>query len=151
MTPDVFICDAGEAAALCHQYDSVLSVLSVLRYDFKHPDHLHVEFDDTVNTDWGGPTLDDARTILDWAATRLDGRILVHCAAGMSRSTASAIGICTLAGMTGPDAWAHVRRSRPDLDRHFIPNPLLLRHFDELLGTDLLDLSDRKRELRWAA
>lgn len=151
MTPNVFVCDAGEAAELCHRYDSVLSVLSVLRYDFKHPDHIHVKFDDTTRTDWDGPTLDDARTVLEWAGTRLNGSILVHCAAGMSRSTASAIGICALAGMTESEAWDHVYWSRPDIDRYFVPNPLLLRHFDKLLGTNLLALSDRKGEIERAS
>lgn len=150
MTLDIYIASLAEAKAINHHFDSVLSVLSKGYLNFNHKDHLYVPMDDTANLTWdGAPTIDMARRILDWAQPRVadDHGILVHCYAGMSRSTASAIGICALAGMTDEDAWDHVYASRPDADRSFIPNPLLLSHFDKLLGTDLLSHSDRRWEL----
>lgn len=150
-TLDIYITGLAEAKAINHHFDSVLSVLSEGYLNFTHKDHLYVPMDDTANPTWhGSPTVDMARSILDWAQPRIadDHGILIHCYAGMSRSTASAIGICALAGMTEDEAWDHVFLSRPDIERDFIPNPLLLSHFDKLLGTNLISRSDRSWELK---
>jgi predicted protein tyrosine phosphatase len=102
-----------------------------------------LEFEDRLWPEQGAPTLAHAEQILSWAHPRLGRSILVHCKAGQSRSTASALGIAVLAGMSEHDAWNHVEHScRPPekiSTRPFIPNLRLLGHFDVLLGTDLLD------------
>lgn len=150
MTVDVFVCNLYEAAIIGKHFDSVLSVLKPYGdsgLGFTHGDHLFVQFHDTVSVDHGGPTEEQARSIIDWASDRLGNSILVHCAAGMSRSTASALGICVLAGMGEEEALKHVILSRPRPEREFIPNPLLLRHFDKLLGSELLSVVERSEEL----
>ena len=155
MTPDILVTTRWEAARWCHDHDSVLTVFAPWWYcDWGHDDHLVLEMNDRVSYSEGAPTIAQADTILEWAHTRLDRKMLVHCKAGQSRSTAAAIGICALAGMDEQSAWDHVYHAcRPDGKigtRPFIPNPRLLQHFDELLGTELLGLSPRVTELGWA-
>lgn len=57
-------------------------------------------------------------------------RVLVHCHAGVSRSTAMAIGILCQHGMTPAAALAHVRSIRPQL----WPNTLIIGYLDDILG-----------------
>lgn len=151
MNPEILICSHVEAFRLNRYYDAALSVMHA-KPSFSHNNHLFVQFDDYPREEWGGPTRADIQQIINWADTRSGGSLLVHCAAGISRSTASAIGICSLWGMSTEDAWNHVYSSRPAQafaePRPFEPNPLVLKHFDDLLGTDLLSLSPREMELR---
>jgi predicted protein tyrosine phosphatase len=155
---DIYISSLSEARKINHHFDSVLSVLHEDHLGFTHKDHLHVSVDD-ITRPWSEclvPSVDHARTIVEWATPRVadDHRILIHCHAGMSRSTASALALCVISGMTEDEAWEHAFASRPDPRREFIPNPLLLSHFDKILGSDLLSGSDRKwelnRRLGWA-
>lgn len=141
-----------EAARWCHRYDSVLTVFGPWWYcDWGHDDHLIVEFNDRVAYDEGAPTLADIAEVVEWARPRLGNSLLVHCKAGQSRSIASAIGICCMAGMGEEEAWEYVHDlCRPEAKvgvRPFIPNPRILEHFDALIGTDLLSLSPRQHEL----
>lgn len=156
MKPEILVTTRWEAARWCHDFDSVLTVFAPWWYcDWGHDDHMIVEFNDRVSYTEGAPTIAQADTILEWAHQRLDRKMLVHCKAGQSRSTAAAIGICVLAGMDEDEAWDHVHDAcRPTGKvgtRPFIPNPRLLQHFDTLLGTELLDLSPRTVELGWAS
>jgi predicted protein tyrosine phosphatase len=141
--PQLMVTTRWEAARWCHRYESVLTVFAPgWMCDFGHDDHLIVEFEDRLQPDQGAPTLAHAEQILSWAQPRLDRSILVHCKAGQSRSTASAIGIAALAGMSEPEAWNHVASlcRPPDKlkTRPFIPNLRLLGHFDVLLDLELL-------------
>lgn len=156
MTPDILVTTRWEAADLNAEFDSVLTVFSPWWYcDWGHPDHLHVEFADRVAYDEGAPTYDQIWAIAGWASERLNNRILVNCKAGQSRSIATAIGIYCIAGMTEEDAWDHVYWNCRPKDkvgnRPFIPNPRILEHFDAILGTDLVGISPRARELEWAS
>jgi predicted protein tyrosine phosphatase len=142
--PQLMVTTRWEAARWCHRYDSLLTVFAPgWMCDWGHDDHLIVEFEDRLRPEQGAPTLADAERILSWASTRLDRSILVDCKAGQSRSTASAIGIAALAGLSAPDAWRHVEQSCRPLEkvtvRPFTPNLRLLGHFDVLLGSALLD------------
>jgi predicted protein tyrosine phosphatase len=144
LLPQLMVTTRWEAALWCHRYDSVLTVFAPgWMCDFGHDDQLIVEFEDRLRPEQGAPTLAHAEQILSWAHPRLGRSILVHCKAGQSRSTASALGIAVLAGMSEHDAWNHVEHScRPPekiSTRPFIPNLRLLGHFDVLLGTELLD------------
>lgn len=156
MTPSLMVTTRWEAAKVNRAYDSVLTVFSPWWLcDFGHPDHLHVEFADRVAYDEGAPTLEQVWAICGWAAERLDGSILVNCKAGQSRSIATAIGICCIAGMGEEEAWEHVywncRPAEKVGNRPFIPNPRVLEHFDTILGTGLLSISPRSEELQWVA
>lgn len=69
--------------------------------------------------------------ILNFTATVAPGdRLLVHCYAGISRSTAVACGVLCQHGYTPAQAVAQVQALRALA----IPNPYLLALFDQLLG-----------------
>jgi predicted protein tyrosine phosphatase len=61
-----------------------------------------------------------------------DDRLLVHCHQGMSRSTATAIGIVIQHGLSIEEAFAHVLKIRPMM----LPNTLILKHMDDALKLD---------------
>lgn len=145
--PRLLVCNRWEAARWCHRYDSVLTVFAPWWHcDWGHDDHLIVECEDRVNPEEGAPTLSQVDEILSWATYRLDRSILVHCKAGQSRSTAAALGIAMLSGVSEADALQYVYAScRPSdkvCTRPFIPNTRLLAHVDTLLGTQLVRALD---------
>jgi predicted protein tyrosine phosphatase len=81
----------------------------------------------------GGPTYDEiVRILLFTQPLTLTDKILVHCRAGVSRSTALAIAIVAQHSRPGLEkqAVAHVRTVRPQL----IPNFLIVKLADEILG-----------------
>lgn len=92
-------------------------------------------FDDVICTDLGlvPPSLEDAKKIVSFARAAND-RILIHCAAGISRSTASAIAIPAVrmaARSVHADAIMRWLREVRPIAR---PNPLLVQMIDDLVG-----------------
>jgi len=81
------------------------------------------------------PTLEHARQVLDFGQ-RLpsDARVVIHCFAGVSRSTATGLALWLqsngLERFDDAEAWLRSHRERP------CPNMLLAAHFDQLLGFD---------------
>ena len=76
------------------------------------------------------PSLEAVARILQYAAGfDHDDRVLVHCTAGISRSTAVAILVLVRHGMAPERAFAHVERLRPAMS----PNMLILEHGERLL------------------
>lgn len=140
--PQLMVTNRWEAARWCHRYDALLTVYGPWWHcDWGHDDHLIVEFEDRVEPELGAPTLSQVDEILSWAHARLDRSILIHCRAGQSRSTAAAVGIACLAGLSESEAlqyvYAHCRPTDKIGTRPFIPNTRFLRHVDTLLGTQL--------------
>ena len=96
-----------EARNICHEFSSVLTVgprRSEVS-DFAHPDHKIVTFDD-ITSSFGGyqaPTFEQVKHIVEWGAGR--SNLLVHCHAGMSRSTSSAWGIAIANGFDPQNAY----------------------------------------------
>jgi predicted protein tyrosine phosphatase len=79
------------------------------------------------------PCRDHLLSVLNFSADLAPGsRLLVHCIAGVSRSTAAAIGILIARGMHWRDAWDAVETVRPCM----MPNPRILRLIDEHHGLD---------------
>lgn len=82
------------------------------------------------------PTIEYARAIVSFASSiqRLEGALLCHCLAGISRSPAAAL-LC-LAAWSGPgrerECFDRVQRARPAA----IPHPDLVRFGDEVLGRE---------------
>lgn len=96
---------------------------------------LHLTFNDIAEERQGlvAPTREHMRQILTFAASIPAGRtLLVHCYAGVSRSTASAYAV---ACANRPDlAEAELAARLRSLSPSATPNPLLVAHADALLG-----------------
>jgi predicted protein tyrosine phosphatase len=98
------------------------------------PDRLRLVFDDVVTEEEGGPSRDDVERLVRFAR-RVDfakGSVLVHCQAGIGRSSAAAL--VTLATVLGPghehEVAEYVLRENP----RAIPNGRILELGDEILG-----------------
>lgn len=147
-TPNILVTNLNEAYLYAHDFDSVITAgpLAAEVAHFQHPDHLIVSFSDIITTrldnGWVGPSEQDVATMLEWAFERFGRSILIHCHAGMSRSTATAIGVLAEWGYDEEFAFNHVHSRRPvdalKANREFIPNPLILSHVDRLVGSNLL-------------
>jgi predicted protein tyrosine phosphatase len=152
--PRIMVSTRWEAADWCYDYDSVLTVFSPASYcDWGHKDHKVVEFADRYHYEDGAPTIDQIQDILDWGNSHRNVEsMLVHCKAGQSRSTAVAISLYTLWGMTEEEAIDHVYYNCRPKDkigeRPFIPNVRILEHTDEILGTQLLSFPTM-RDAKW--
>jgi predicted protein tyrosine phosphatase len=126
------IVNIEECRQVAHSYPAVITAGPDAReIAIGHPNHFIKTFGDTTDLRYG-PTLRDVEALLDFAALN-DGEILVHCHAGMSRSTATALGIAILRGYDWLDAYDLLRRDHPE-DRPFIPNSLILRHLETIFG-----------------
>lgn len=144
------IVNLEEARERCHEFDGVLtagpSYDEVL--DFMHPVHKVVEFDDVVTSGFGyaPPSLAQVEEMIRWGEGR--ARLLVHCHAGMSRSTATAWGIAIANGHDPLEAFTALRNNHPVEIHHvwrhggerlelreprpFIPNRLIVRHLESI-------------------
>lgn len=102
--------------------------------DRQHNDHYIFSFHDVENdeiTDYVVPTRKDIKDILETAAmVPEDGRLLVHCTAGKSRSTAVAMGILVQNGLTPQQAFDKVKALQPSM----FPNRLMIEYIDDHLG-----------------
>ena len=128
------------------EYDAVISVVSSPgSLKFVHPNH-HREFFDDICEDfhWGRePRREHVERILKSVRKQPAGtHFLVHCQAGISRSTATGLGVLAALGWDEDEAVAQLAANHPE-GRPFWPNRLILQHFDALLGTCLGDASNR--------
>lgn len=97
------------------------------------PAHLVLRFDDIVAPIPGAvaPNEMHVRAALAFARAH-GGPLLVHCQAGVSRSTGIAYAI--IADRLGPGREAEVHRRVLDIQPHAVPNLLVVRHADEILN-----------------
>lgn len=142
-----------EARTLCHNFSSVLTAGPSLREvkDFGHSDHKVVTFDDVTDERWGGtpPTFAQVKEMIAWAHGREN--LLVHCHAGISRSTATAWGTAISNGHDAELALETLLENHPRVSlrrswligydnetvshrRPFAPNELIVKHLEKLFG-----------------
>lgn len=99
------------------------------------PHHLHIVVDD-VRMEASfvlAPTRAMIEEVFAHVAHLTDeDRLLVHCLAGQSRSTAMMIGILILHGIDPLIAFDLVKEHRPASN----PNPLIIQHIDDHFGLD---------------
>jgi hypothetical protein len=135
-----------EAEDWVNQFSAIITAgPSASEVQWGHPNHLVVEFNDTT-VGRNAPTSEHVKQMIDWGVDRED--ILVHCHAGMSRSTSTAWGIAIARGVEPEDAFITLRDSQPpdsrgftrDGFRPFIPNSLVVKHLERLFGLDLLHI-----------
>ncbi len=117
-------------------------VLSLIGYgkqvylprDFKIENWLRMNFDDHLDKYTpGGPTRWHVTKALSWAKDLPeDAILLVHCEAGISRSSSMALSI--LVQQKGNDqleaCWKHIQEIRPQA----CPNPVICEYADDELG-----------------
>jgi predicted protein tyrosine phosphatase len=101
------------------------------------PSHLITYCDDCERdlpqNGYTAPTREQIAKILDFTKDLTDDDIvLVHCHAGISRSTAMALGILVQHGMDPIKALSHLEDIRPIL----YPNQLIVSYIDEILGLE---------------
>lgn len=148
------------ARRIKRKFDAVISIENPgarwgdrLRFhEHPHPPHLVLCFEDLdqphppiVTATEGG-----IQAALDFARDRPDASLLIHCHAGISRSTAIAIAI--IADRLGPGREDEALSALLTLQPEAVPNLLVVQHADRLLGRNgaLLELVltwDRPR--RW--
>ncbi|MEK7486983.1 MAG: dual specificity protein phosphatase family protein [Planctomycetota bacterium] len=119
--------------------DYVVSLLDVefkSTLNFQHQaSHYKAFFNDLEHPDYlSGPKLEQIRQILEFSQDFVkDSRVLVHCHAGISRSTAMTLGMMVQHGEKEMDALEHLLQIRPIAT----PNKLILQHIDTVLGSQL--------------
>lgn len=95
--------------------------------------HVRIVVDD-ITSEWSGWEAcrhKHIHELLTWALNIQPGdNVLIHCRAGVSRSTAASIAVLVSRGATPRDAIDYVQKIRPVLD----PNELILKRADEVLG-----------------
>ena len=98
------------------------------------PRRLRLEFQDRLLESDGGPTKGDVERLIRFARKieRGNGRVLVHCQGGISRSTAA--GAIILAVLLGPGRETHVLREVYRLQPQALPNGRMLQLADTALG-----------------
>ncbi len=145
-----------EAAELCHEFDAVITAGPEKSEvsGWGHPNHLVVSFDDVTDNRYGdAPTLEQVRGIVEWGANQV-GSILIHCHAGISRSTSCAWGIAIAKGFDAKEALEDLLEAHPQDgrwgQRMFRPNSLIVSHLETIFGRkDLKTLVDKAIQRGW--
>lgn len=141
-THQVTITTLNRARRTKRRHDAVLTIedpgqRNPLRFHVSpHPEHLVMKFEDV---DFAEPTLalpreEHVAAALDFGRRHRDGSMLVHCKAGIARSTALALAIIAdrLGGGREKDAVAELLAVRSEA----VPNLLILAMADALLARD---------------
>ena len=147
-----------EAREQCLEYDAVLTAgpnkdeVS----DFNHPIHKVVQFSDTAYEKSGGPTVENVVELIEFGAGV--PKLLVHCHAGISRSTATAWGVSIANGNDPLEAFLYLQDKHPEEKgyfghgkRPFAPNILIVKHLDTYfnLGNTLLEIRNKYSRRGW--
>ena len=146
-----------ETHQMCHSYDAVITagVSCVEVAHWHHPNHyIGTLFDDfTDPLDPLAPTEVQIRTLLQWAKTQ-SGTMLIHCHAGISRSTACAWGVMIGRGTDPSVAIQALFDAHPEevflnyygkYKRRFQPNLLIVQHLETIFARyDLYNILEEK-------
>jgi predicted protein tyrosine phosphatase len=132
-------------------FDAVIGMLDTTQQHSWFPDHPNRKmwfFSDVISGQ-DAPTARQISEIINhFRKSGLhapDKKTLIHCAAGISRSPAVAIGLKIDGGMNAQNAFEDTFKQRPQM----WPNELILKHFDDIFGADgeLLEF-DRKWKIK---
>jgi len=140
---DIFISNVDKVPGMIHQH-GITHVLTLLRgkelnelllpRSFDRANWLYLDMDDVISDDYqSAPSIEQVDQILKWAASLPDdARLLVHCYAGVSRSTAAALAIKVM--KQGIDMIPECIDWLVDHRPIACPNPLITKYADSLLG-----------------
>ena len=123
---------------ICNNWPTHIISLMETRPEFDRDygaHHLHIAVADVpyVTQHVVSPQLKHLLSVLDFTKDLTDAdRLLVHCFAGMSRSTSTAIGILIQHNLSYLDAFAKVQEVRQCL----MPNELFIQHIDAHFDLD---------------
>lgn len=152
------VCNIHEAETWAHQFESVLTAgPKAHEVNWQHPNHKIFTFRD-ITGGKDAPTIEAVEEAIDWGVDQDD--LLVHCHAGMSRSTALAWGISIAKGVEPLEAFLALREAQPvegitfrgkETKRDFIPNRLIVNFLDEIFGTgqELLAIRLENQHSNW--
>lgn len=117
-----------------HKPKFILSMLDTgkpMYQSFDTSSHITLYCDDVLDKDAvNAPTYDMVLNYLKWGQNFTDYKAIVHCHAGISRSTAMAIGILVYNGMSIDDAIDDITTQRPGL----CPNPVISGYCDDIMN-----------------
>jgi predicted protein tyrosine phosphatase len=140
MNGTVLVKALGPAKRRKRSFDAVVTVEDPGRrnglrfHNAPHPDHMVLRFEDVdvVDEAVAMPHPGHVAAVLQFARENPSGKLLIHCKAGIARSTALALAV--IADRFGPgretDAVAELLTVRPEA----APNLLMLDFADDLLG-----------------
>lgn len=137
----IFVCSRGAVSKFTSRVKAthVLSILDPGRRPFLHPktpkkNWLLVHFEDNLYFEEPhGPTIEHVSQILEWGKSLPDDAILlVHCEAGVSRSTAAALAL--LVQHHGIEKLQECVAALVDVRPEASPNKLVTKLADDLLG-----------------
>ena len=144
-----------EARLECMDYDAVITGgPHPDEVDFGHPIHKVVQFGDTTSV-YGGPTYENVCEMLEFGIGV--PKLLVHCHAGISRSTATAWGVAIGNGENPLEALLQLRNSHPKDEsttfgwspRAFAPNRLIVAHLEKYFNLELINMRDHFATMGW--
>ena len=141
------VTDCKTSKQIQNEFDHVIGMLDPCERSWQtfpqHPSRFMVWFTDTVHSSPSCPSIHHIRHIIELFKIHNmhKGNVLIHCHAGISRSTAVAIGLLVMQGIAPEMAFKLIHDQRPRM----WPNELILKHFDEALhlGNALVD-ADKK-------
>lgn len=140
---ELFVCGIEKVPGMIHRHgiSHVLSLLRgrerndlVLPPDFDRNNWLFLDMDDVINQDADfAPQREQVKQILDWGRSLpRDARVLVHCRAGVSRSTSAALAL--MVQDIGVHRIDHAIEWLVDHRPIACPNPVISKYADQLLG-----------------
>lgn len=148
-----------EARAICLDYDAVLtSGPDSSEVQFGHPIHKVVQFHDTIDP-VRGPSFENVTEMMDFGIGV--PKLLVHCHAGISRSTATAWGVAIGNGIDPLEAFLTLKLHHPSTEssfsgfrggkRTFAPNRLLVSHLEKYFNLDgvLIKIRNKYSSTGW--
>lgn len=130
-----------EAKQWAQDFKSILTVgPQENEVNWGHKNHRVFTFGDTT-VGHSAPTVHVIEEAIMWGKDQDD--LLVHCHAGMSRSTSTAWGISMARGADPLESFLSLKKAQPNdfwrtakesTPRTFIPNRLIVKHLETILG-----------------
>lgn len=149
--PPISICSRREASLRLYaepgKYEYVVSIGSPgddlpEYYEEFEGQKARFEFDDVKNhpinikAGYIPPTINDMKDIIEFLQI-VDGPVLIHCAAGISRSSATALTLITMKMGEGYEqAAVHYLITLKDKSPDIFPNESMIQYADRLLGRE---------------